>query len=93
MSIEKLNEGFGFIPARVVLYNRLAELAEIEVKTEAERYEEEIKSRQFWEWGRVENSLLSLSYRHIESKNATPIQNRIYNMARENRLQNFGGTL
>lgn len=84
---KRLNCGLGLIPARIVLLRRLAELAEIEVMTEAECIEERMKSREFWEWGAVENVLLRLSYRQIESVNATPLQNRIYRMARENRPQ------
>lgn len=83
----RLNCRLGLIPARVALLRRLAELAKIEAMTEAERIEEQMKSREFWEWGAVENSLLRLSYRQIESVNATPLQNRIYRMARENRPQ------
>lgn len=84
---KRLNCGLGLIPARIALLRRLAELAKIEVKTEAECIEEQMKSREFWEWGAVENVLLRLSYRQIESVNATPLQNRIYRMARENRPQ------
>lgn len=87
MDIKKINYGLGFISSRMTLYCRLAELAEIKVMTEAERIEEQIKSREFWEWGAVERSLLRLSHKQIESMNATPLQNRIYQMARENRPQ------
>lgn len=93
MNITKINEGLGFIPARETLYNRLAELAKINVKTESERIEEQLKSREFWEWGYVECSLFKLEHISIESENATPIQNRIFRMARENRLQRMGGAV
>ena len=91
MSRENFHNGLGLITTRSALYARLGELAKIEVKTEAERIEEAVKSREFWEWGAVEQSLLSLSYLHIESERATPLQNRIFRMARENNLQDFGG--
>ncbi len=92
MSSATINNGLGFIATRSSLYARLGELARIEVKTEAERIEEHVKSREFWELGAVERSLQSLSYPHIESETATPLQNRIYRMARENHWQDFGGT-
>lgn len=84
MKNTNINDGWGFISIRNALYKRLAELAEIEVMTEAECIEEQMKSREFWEWGAVERSLLRLSYKQIESMNATPLQNRIYRMAKEN---------
>lgn len=93
MDIVSINEGHGFITSREKLYNRLSELTSIEIKTDAERYEEEAASRQFWELGAVENSMLRLSYIHIESKEATQLQNRIYRAARENRAQGYGGEL
>lgn len=93
MDIVSINEGHGFIITREKLYNRLSELASIKIKTEAERYEEQIASRQFWELGAVEGSLLRLSCIHIENKEATPLQNRIYRSAHENRPQGYGGEL
>ena len=92
-AIETVNNGLGFITTRSILYARLAELAKIEVKTEAERIEEQIKSREFWELGAVERSIQTLSYPHIESMEATPLQNRIYRMARENHWQDFRGAV
>ncbi len=93
MSITNVNAGNGFIPSRDKLYGRLMELVRIGVKTEAEKIEEHVLSRKFWDYGAVEASLLKLSYIHIESEDATPLQNRICRAARENRPQGYGGEL
>ena len=64
------------IPTCQSLWERLCELANIEIKTEAERIEEQSKSRLFMEWLRVQNRLTHpiLNYNpHTQ----TSLQNRI----------------
>lgn len=49
-----MREKMRFITTRQAAWGRLAQLAQIEVKTEAERYEEERLSRLFWELGNLD---------------------------------------
>ena len=74
-------EKMEFITSRQAAYDRLAELSKIEIKTEAENYEEQLLSRYFWETGaldeRIRYGLLG-----FDPCGMTDIQRRIMYAAR-----------
>lgn len=76
-------EMIAFITSRQAAYDRLAELSKIEIKTEAENYEEQLLSRYFWETGaldeRIRYGLLGFD---PYAKGMTDIQRRIMYLAR-----------
>lgn len=71
-----------FITTRQAAWDRLAKLAEIEVKTEAERYEEETLSRLFWELGDLDTQIRYGPVLGFGERACTPVQRRIMYMAR-----------
>ena len=77
-----MKEKMSFITTRQAAWDRLAVLAEIEVKTEAERYEEEILSRLFWELGELDAHIRYGPLLGFDSTGYTPVQRRIVYMAR-----------
>lgn len=75
-------EEMQFITTRQAAWDRLAQLAEIEVKTEAERYEEEKLSRLFWELGELDAHIRYGPVLGFSDRGYTPVQRRIMYMAR-----------
>lgn len=72
-----------FITSMQLLWDRLAELAKIEIKTEAERYEEQIKSREFYSLIGLNSRLKNGSILFYNPNDClTTIQRRIMHMAR-----------
>ncbi len=71
-----------FITSMQILWDRLAELAKIETKTESERYEEQIKSREFYSLCGLNNRLKDGSILFYNPNGLTTIQRRIMHMAR-----------
>lgn len=71
-----------FITSMQILFDRLSELAKIEIKTEAERYEEQIKSRQFFELQGLNARIKEGSILFYDPNGMTEAQLRIMNMAR-----------
>lgn len=74
-------EEMQFITTRQAAWDRLAQLAEIEVKTEAERYEEEKLSRLFWELGELDAHIRYGPVPGFSDRGYTPVQRRIMYMA------------
>lgn len=77
-----MREKMRFITTRQAAWDRLAQLAQIEVKTEAERYEEERLSRLFWELGNLDAWVRYRPALGFGETGYTPIQRRIMYMAR-----------
>lgn len=77
MEIQKM------IPICATLWARLCELANIEVKTEAERIEEQTKARLFTEWLQVQNRLAH-PILGFNPHTQTPLQNRVMAAAKTN---------
>lgn len=71
-----------FITTRQAAWDRLAKLAEIEVRTETERYEEEKLSCLFWELGELDAHIRYGPVLGFSDRGYTPIQRRIMYMAR-----------
>lgn len=65
-----------FIPSRQKLWDELSVLANIAVKTEGQRADECIKSREFWQWGPVEHKLKYPAHPWL-AEGLTDIQRRI----------------
>lgn len=71
---------------RKQLWNRLAALAKIEIMTEAERSEEQLLAREFWEWQPVEHRLRpDIQFVPWGEQDTQPIQHRIMWAAHTNR--------
>ena len=75
-------EEMQFITTRQAAWDRLAELAKIEVKTEAERYEEGLLSRLFWALGNLDARIRYGPVLGFDETGDTPVQRRIMYMAR-----------
>ena len=75
-------EKMKFITTRQIAWDRLVQLAEIEVKTEAERYEEEALSRLFWALGDLDARIRYGPVLGFDATGYTPIQRRIMYMVR-----------
>ena len=75
-------EKLRFTTTRQIAWDRLVQLAEIEVKTEAERYEEETLSRLFWALGDLDTRIRYGPVLGFDATAYTPIQRRIMYMAR-----------
>ena len=74
-----------FCTTRQKLWDRLVELAAIEVKTEAERSEEQIKAREFWDYGALDARLrdgTGLHYPGYNWNGMTDMQRRVMRLAR-----------
>lgn len=75
-------EEMRFITTRQAAWDHLARLAEIKVKTEAERYEEEKLSRLFWELGELDAHIRYGPVLGFSDRGYTHMQRRIMYMAR-----------
>lgn len=75
-------EEMQFITTRQAAWDRLGKLAEIEVKTDAERYEEEKLSRLFWELGELDAHIRYGPVLGFSDRGYTPVQRRFMYMAR-----------
>lgn len=71
-----------FITTRQAAWDRLAELVQIEVKTESDRYEEETLSRLFWELGDLDAHIRYGPVLGFNKRACTPVQRRIMYIAR-----------
>ena len=71
-----------FITSRQVLWNRLKELSEIEVMTEGEKYEEQDLSKQFWEWGKLDERIRTGPILFFNPNELTEMQRRVMYLAR-----------
>ncbi len=77
-----MEEKMGFITTRQAAWDHLAKLAEIAVKTESERYEEETLSRLFWELGELDAHIRYGPGLGFSDRGYTPVQRQIMYMAR-----------
>lgn len=75
-------EKMRFITTRQAAWDRLAKLAEIKVKTESERYEEERLSRLFWALVELDAQIRFGPVLGFDATACTPVQRRIMYMAR-----------
>lgn len=71
-----------FITSRQAAWDRLSELAKIEIKSESERYEEERLSRYFWETGALDERIRYRGILGFCPDGMTDIQLRIMYLAR-----------
>ena len=75
-------EEMQFTTTRQAAWDRLAELAGIEIRTESERYKEEHLSRLFWGLGELDSRIRYGPVLGFDAADYTPIQRRIMYMAR-----------
>ena len=71
-----------FITTRQAAWERLAKLAQIEVKTETERCDEETLNRLFWELGNLDARIRYGPVLGFDETGCTPVQRRIMYIAR-----------
>ena len=72
-----------YITSRQKVWNRLDELAKIEIMSESERYEEQLLSRYFWETSHLDDVIRHGGYLFYDpDAEKTGIQRRIMRLAR-----------